>query len=566
MKKHNTLRPVALALIGVGLAAPALAGESIVFDNGYKLDWRVNSTYTLSTRLQEQDKRLAAYAGGNDGENNFNKGSLTANRLSLLFDATVSKGDTGFVMSASTFYDDVYHHSNDNPGPINQPGPVDEFARPTVFYHGGYTRMLDAYGYTSFDLPGASRATVRLGRHVVSWGEALFFPSISLAQGPADGTKTGIVGTETKDQLLPEDQISGQIEVTPRWSLLGQLQFGFHPTLAPAPGSFLNTSDSVGPGASCLGPYTRIPGVGNLFAGYSGCSFGKRGDNINPGNTPQWGIGTRYRVSDETEVGLYYLNYHDRTPVPVINAFTPGVGIPTALQTAFGGITQIGNGSYRIRYFDNISLVGATFSTIVGIASIAGEVSYKHGAPTLVSTVVNPSTGAVMPTPTRADIVQANLNGIFNFERTILADTTTLTTEIAYVGVSNIEKVKAPGVDGLGAMAAFFPTSDKPYFNTNHGLAVSGTLALSYPGVFEGWDLSVPISLSRQLQGRTLTGGVGGEGDTRGSIGANFTYNRNFQIGLTYLGYFGKAETVDQKKINLLTDRDQLSLVMKYSF
>ena len=50
-----------------------------------------------------------------------------------------------------------------------------------------------------------------------------------------------------------------------------------------------------------------------------------------------------------------------------------------------------------------------------------------------------------------------------------------------------------------------------------------------------------------------------------GSIGATFTYNHNFQIGLTYLGYFGKAEAGDQKKINLLTDRDQLSLVMKYS-
>lgn len=120
---------------------------------------------------------------------------------------------------------------------------------------------------------------MRLGRHVVSWGEGLFFPSISLAQGPADGTKTGIVGTETKDQLLPEDQVSTQIEMSPKWSLLGHLQFGFHTTIAPAPGSFLSSADSTGPGGTCLQPYRAV-------GGRSVCSYGSRGNDIDPGNTP----------------------------------------------------------------------------------------------------------------------------------------------------------------------------------------------------------------------------------------------------------------------------------------
>ncbi|MBS0370820.1 MAG: DUF1302 family protein [Proteobacteria bacterium] len=138
--------------------------------------------------------------------------------------------------------------------------------------------------------------------------------------------------------------------------------------------------------------------------------------------------------------------------------------------------------------------------------------------------------------------------------------------DVADVGEAQLQVAEVLEVGAQGQAPLVAAHAGAAAFNTNHGLALSGTLALSYPGVFEGWDLSVPISLSRQLQGRTLTGGVGGEGDTRGSIGANFTYNCNFQIGLTCLGYFGKAETVDQKKINLLTDRDPLSLVMKYSF
>ena len=222
--------------------------------------------------------------------------------------------------------------------------------------------------------------------------------------------------------------------------------------------------------------------------------------------------------------------------------------------------------SYNVRYFDNIKLIGATFSTSVGAASIAGELSYKQGAPVLVKTLVNPrapqAASSYLPTPTRADVVQANLNTIWNLERTAIADQTTLTAEVAYVTIGGIEATNAPGA----ASTTVFPKSKELFFGANYGLAASGTLSLGYPGIFEGWDLTVPISFSRQLKGRTITGGVGGEGDMRASIGANFTYQRNLQVGLTYMGYFGNAEVSNMREFRPLTDRDQLSLVMKYSF
>jgi hypothetical protein len=90
-------------------------------------------------------------------------------------------------------------------------------------------------------------------------------------------------------------------------------------------------------------------------------------------------------------------------------------------------------------------------------------------------------------------------------------------------------------------------------------------VVLGYPGIFESWDLSVPISYSQQIHGRTLVGGVGGQGDKRVSIGATFTYKSNLQIGLTYLGFLGSPD-LSATSNRLLTDRDQLSLVMKYAF
>ena len=58
---------------------------------------------------------------------------------------------------------------------------------------------------------------------------------------------------------------------------------------------------------------------------------------------------------------------------------------------------------------------------------------------------------------------------------------------------------------------------------------------------------------------------MGGEGDKRYSIGATFTYQGNLSLGLSYLGFLGNADLA-LKTQRLLTDRDQLSLVAKYSF
>jgi hypothetical protein len=437
-------------------------------------------------------------------------------------------------MSASTFYDDDYHQGNDNSAatyPNKLGGAADRFSSDTRRYHGGYSRLLDAYAYTSFGVGDQGRATVRLGKHVVSWGETLFIGGISAAQGPADGTKSGVPGTEVKDQLLPEDQISMLYEVNDKLSLMAHAQYNWHETIVNAPGSFMSTSDIVGPGAECL----MISVAGTMR-----CAVRKAGED-EPAKTGQWGVGAKYRITDETEVGLIYLNYHDRAP---------------NVDMYYLGATP----SFRHKYFDNIKMLGATFSTSFGLATLGAEVSYRKDAPALVNARLGPS---AIPTATKADVVQTNLNTFINLGRTFLAPQANFLAELAYVDVRNPKARRVPGATGdLGGMT---PESDDLTFGS-HGLALSSTLSLTYPGIIENWELGVPISYSRQLSGRTLQGNLGmGEGDHRLSVGATMTYRRNLQIGLTYLGYFGKAD-LDPVKNRQLTDRDQLSLVMKYTF
>ena len=505
---HNNmkrLKPIALAALLLAGMGAAQAGETIEFGDGYKFDWRLNMSYGLGVRLENPSPVIAS-----DGNNNFKKGSLTANRLGAVWESKVSKGDSGFVLNASTFYDDVYHGSNDNKGPISTGGPVDQFTSAAKRYGGGYSRLLDTYAYTSFRL-GESRATVRVGKQVVNWGESMYFANIAGAQGPSDAAKAASPGAEIKEILLPEDQISASLEVSPRLSLLAHYQFGFHETLLPAVGMYTSTSNLVGPGTTCMAAMSPCP-----------TGYGYKGD-IRPSSSGQFGVGGRYRVTDETEVGIYFLNYKDRSPSIVF-----------------------GRDGYRIKYFDDIKMLGTTVSTTFGKFSAFGEASYRKGASVNVTTAASP-----LPVAVRGDIVQANVGGIFNIGRTAFADDVSLAAEISGARVMSVD-------DG-------FSTSQLSN-KTRNSLVGGATLTLGYPGVFEGWDLSVPISYQSQIRGRSSVGTFGGgQSDSRFSIGATFVRKSNLSLNVTYSAYLGNP-SADALRGRSMADRDQLSVTAKYSF
>lgn len=510
---------LAAAIISASLTGHAVAGEPIEFANGAVLDWKATATYSLGVRTEDPDPALTS-----TGNQNFDQGDLIANGASLLLEGHLNKGNSGLVMSASGFYDDVYQD--------------DKFNDDAEKYHGGYARLLDAYGYTSFAFGESGFADIRVGKHVVAWGEALFFPSVSLAQGPSDAIKATVPGAEVKEILLPEDQISLQAEITPNWSVMAHYQYNWHPTTVSEPGTFWSTSETTGRGATCV---QAIPGFG--------CVFGVRKADIRPDEQGQWGIGTRYRVSENTELGLYYLKYNDRIPLPDIN---PVDGL-------INPITNRNQGSYALRYAEDVELYAATFTTTTGMNSFAGEISYKKGAPVLVNTsVVSPST---------ADVLQTNINAITNFGRTSFAENATLTSELSYVDILDVDGRPISGLEAFPA--PFNGFSDEVYW-TNHSLAFAASLNLAYPGITENWDLSVPLSYQKQISGRTLTGGLSGsaaEGDQRIGIGATFTHPRSgLQIGVKYAAYMGDPDATDVVRQSKDSDRDNITLNIKYAF
>lgn len=521
MKHSFTLTSLASAALLVLSLPVAQAGETVDLGDGLKFDWSLGTTYALGVRTKSPNPLLASDATnftGNDGNNNFKKGALTTNRVSALFESKLAKGDTGMVLTGSTFYDQVYHARTDYNGSTipNTPPPYENFTSTARHRQGGYSRLLDTYAFTTVNLGTEKTLDLRVGRQVVNWGEATFFANISGAQGPFDGAKSDIPGTEVKEAILPEDQISAALQLSPDFTLLGHWQFGFHETILPAVGSFQSNDDLLGPGGNCLGVYDKA----------NTCHGLPRTQDQQPKKTGQWGIGGRYRLSSETELGLYYLNYNDRSPALI---FAPD----------FSG--------YNVRYFGNIKMLASTVSTTFGKVSAYGELSYRQGAPVMVGMRDDPE----MPAYVRGNVTQLNLGGFYNVGRTPLAPDMQILAELSGVKVNSIN-------GGYGFNELFF--------KTRNSLAFAGTWLLSYPGIAEGWDMSVPISYSHQLRGRSLVGSFGGgQGDHRYSVGANFTKNNNFSFSVAYVGYLGGA-SLDAKKDRSMVDRDQLTFTAKYMF
>lgn len=88
--------------------------------------------------------------------------------------------------------------------------------------------------------------------------------------------------------------------------------------------------------------------------------------------------------------------------------------------------------------------------------------------------------------------------------------------------------------------------------------------SFSYPGVFEGWDLEVPVNFSNVFSGATpMAGTISGlQGDRRLSVGTTFKYLGNLEVALRVTSYLGDADPVKR----LLADRDYGSFSVKYSF
>lgn len=529
-------------------STPAWAGETFEFDNGATIDWTLTTSYGLGVRLENQDRDLLT-VNADDGDRNFDKGSLTTNRIGALAEMIVRKDNYGAVVRASTFYDDVYHQSNDNdsPGTVNKSGQHDEFTGSTKHFSGGRSRFLDAYVFSGWRFDNGSMLDMKAGRHVESWGESLFYPGVSGAQSPVDAVKATQPGVEVKEIFLPTGQVSATYRFNPQITLGAYVQYEWKGTELPPVGSYLSTTDVVGPGAEF------IYGAGGSRITYKG--------RDEPRDDGQWGVQVRYRPVPAWELSVFHVNYHDKNPATAMVDFR-------AIPVGGGFFAGVPDG-YRVIHFEDIKLTGVSASTKFGDVQVGAEWSYRDGVPVQVLTGLG-------PTPARGKGQQFQLSAIRILGDRPWASQTVLTGEIVHVRVDSVEATSAaPNLQALGnslipQMTSLVQPSDDFTFKTATGWKTESAthytvgVDLSYPGVFEGWDLSVPVRFAHAIQGAApMVGSFSGvQGDRRFSVGTTFKYLGNLEVALNYVGFLGEADPVKRQ----LADRDYATLAMKYSF
>ena len=633
---RRTLQVATLAVLG-GCAGTASAGSTTLF--GVDTQYQLQGTYSLAVRLNDPHDgiinappspeipipdyiKFPESNNYDDGNRNFDGGSIVNNRLTLLGELQFSKGDYGVLLRGDAFYDDAYRRSNDNrfPDTINRTdghpntpfeGTINAFSEIAEYRAGRRARVLDAYAYGSWYVGDEGALNLRVGRHIAAWGESLFFAGVALAQAPADATKATVPGADVKSILLPVNQISMQFALNYEWTLLAQYKLEFQPVELNPVGEYFSVTDVVGPGAQfiwgienplylgnladinilsddvpealalvldLLAPGLPVDGLNNLLGTVFDLLDGVlpdvnlpldeidqqntpqyinvvRGHDIRPSDHGQWGVGVKWQATSSTTLGFYQLRYHNTTPAPVQNyGYAPLLGglngTPVLLTTQALGL-QVPV-SYNVRYFDGIDLSAISFSTTMFGANIGGEVIYRNGVDVLVD--VDGGLLGPVPTPTRSEVMQGLLSGLYTMGPTMFWDTATVVGELGYVHVEDVDEACGPTSC----------TTDLSY--TRDAWAYSFLFLFDYKNVFNGWDMLIPVAYSAIGSGHSsLLSGLGslmGEGDKRLSVGVNFTYLQKLQLGASLNYFLGTPHFEDRP----YADRDYAAVTVKYSF
>ncbi|MDH4393878.1 MAG: DUF1302 family protein [Aquabacterium sp.] len=535
---------IALAAM-LALGGPATQAFTIDTDNSdLKVRLDLTPKLSLAHRLKDKSPDLTRFdptvdpgrVNEDDGANNFGKG-LVSKRLDLLTELDVSAPNWGLRLSGTAWYDRAYLGRTDyagtpvffggdrTPDVINTDNYLtgqdrDEFLPATRKQHGRGAELLDAFVTMRGDI-GGMRANVRLGRHTLQWGESLFFGQngIANAQGPVDIAKiVSVPNWQFKEVLLPVEQVSGTLRLADGVQLGAYYQFKWRKSKLPGVGSYFSNQDYIGAGRVNFGPV-----VGDLPV------LTER-DN-KPKDSGQYGLQLRISpTGSDFEYGLYYANYHDKTPSALVFDFV--------------------RGHVRVAYASNIRVMGASVTTSVGQLNLALEGSVRQNTPlnsdpaAIGAAPFAPTfcdTSKATPCYALGDTAHLQLSGIYVLQPNALWGGGAALFELAYNQRLKVKRdifAAANGSNqGVGGLAKD---------TTKDAWALRVIFEPSYFQVMQGVDLFVPVSVGYNFGGKSsavgnFAGGVSDGGDY--SIGMRLKWASGWTAALAYNDYFGKVNT-----------------------
>ena len=266
-RRASAQRNLALSIaVAAALALPAAAG-AFEFDTGNEdLSIRFDNTVraNVSVRAESQDDAILANPNFDDGDRNFDSGSVFT-RLDLLseFDV-VWKRSLGFRVSATGWWDPGYG-SLDNKSLATSNNLNMSTGLPVLgldphtqrYAEGPSGEFLDVFAFAKFDV-GNAPVNVKLGQTTIYWGEGLLLGGalhgVSYSQNPIDVWKGyATPGSEAKELFRPRVGFNVQSQVTDTVSVAAQYFFNWQKFenqayRYPEAGSYLSVGDPLSVG------------------------------------------------------------------------------------------------------------------------------------------------------------------------------------------------------------------------------------------------------------------------------------------------------------------------------
>lgn len=378
--------------------ASASAG-TIDLGDGLEADWSLNASFTNAWRAKNADPQLVGIGDGGSASTytgsatkNFDKGDNFTQLLRIVGDVNVRKGDNGLVLRAKAW--DNFRLSSQS---VPFGAPSNGFAPDTRLNDDGFdtrlskfkgAQLLDAYVYGGFDIAEGYAAKVKLGSHVVNFGESLFVPGIN-QYSVLDVNALRQPGTLLKEAILPVPQLSFNLGLPNGGSVEAFYQLRWERTSIDGCGTYWSPSTALNctqgqsvVASDALGSYTSAQYANGVPAlGGPNFNFSRLPDR-KPGHKGQFGLAYKQTVEAiDTELGAYFVNYS--THLPNLSAIRDLTTVP---GSAYYAAAPLGSTfwDYSAR---NINVFGLSGSTVVGGWAVAGEASYTKDYPVQVSPV-----------------------------------------------------------------------------------------------------------------------------------------------------------------------------------
>jgi hypothetical protein len=558
----------------LGICGAANASDIPTGNENLQIRWDNTLRYSYAKRMKNQDPLLLVNPNSDDGDRNFDKGTV-GNRLDLLSELDfVYKKDWGFRVSGAAWYDAAYrgtlagtnaattnHLSNGLP----DPGKLNDSAQ-HWYYHGA--EFQDAFIFGKFDL-GAMPVSFKAGRHTVYWGESLMgggaIHGISYGQAPLDIAKGLMLpGVEAKELFRPLTQFSLQAQPTPKLTLLAQCFFQWDSYRLPEGGTYLGFLDPIQRSGESLvaGPNQRL----------------LRGLDSDPKKSPEsYGVGLKYSPDwlDGT-VGLYYRRFSDMQPQMAVrptaatlpaalNAAWTGLGYVAVSPVVNGmatyafspayipGLLQGQVGNYYMAYGKGVDLAGISLSKTVLGTSLGAEFSYRWRMPlvsnpvtilpaplvTTLASVGVKQPGVITAVPVDGDTPGARgntMHGLVNLlgvtGKTPLYDTSSWMVEVVWNRLDCVNQ-NSTALKMARSGYTLIDAGTKEFYGA--GLSFTPTWFQVLPGL----DLTMPLAYSVGLSGNSVVSSGGNKNSGSWGAGFGLDFLTAYKFDIKYVGFFG---------------------------